>query len=86
MIFESLCKPKRIERKNTRLKHQSEQFVRENTYKGGRGAKGTAAWGLEFFLSIHFALQGRSRKLHFGNLGLTKNYFVFVSMGFKHFY
>ena len=25
--------------KNTRLKHQSEQFVREKTYKGGRGAK-----------------------------------------------
>ena len=25
--------------KNTRLKHQSEQFVREMTYKGGRGAK-----------------------------------------------
>ena len=30
---------KLIERKNTRLKHQSEQFVREITYKGGRGAK-----------------------------------------------
>ena len=26
VIFESLCKPKRIERKNTRRKHQSEQF------------------------------------------------------------
>ena len=24
---------------NTRLKHRSEQFVREKTYKGGRGAK-----------------------------------------------
>ena len=27
VIFESPCKPKWIERKNTRLKHQSEQFV-----------------------------------------------------------
>ena len=25
--------------KNTRRKHQSEHFVREITYKGGRGAK-----------------------------------------------
>ena len=25
--------------KNTRLKHQSEQFVRENTYKGGGALK-----------------------------------------------
>ena len=33
------CKPKWIERKNTRLKQLSEQFVREKTYKGGRGAK-----------------------------------------------
>ena len=35
--FESPCKPKWIERKYTRLKHQSEQFwVAEKTYKVGR--------------------------------------------------
>ena len=28
---------------------------------------------LVFFLSIHFGLQGRIRKLHFGDLGLTLN-------------
>ena len=27
------------QRKNTRFKHQSEQFVRENTYKGGGALK-----------------------------------------------
>ena len=33
---------KGLKGKNTRLKHQSERFVRERTYKGGRGAKAPA--------------------------------------------
>ena len=80
------CKPKWIERTNTRLKHQSEQLlVAEKTTKGGGALKHPAPFvGLSvpkffelllkvsyLFLSIHFGLQGRIIKLHFGDLGLT---------------
>ena len=91
------CKPKWIGKKNTRLKHQSEQFVTEKTYKGSgpqtRLAQFEEFWerknqfvgfpatqncsdwclSLVFFLSIHFGLQGRIIKLHFGDIRLTSN-------------
>ena len=37
MIFESLCKPKRIERKNTRLKQQFEEFWEPKKLQRGAG-------------------------------------------------
>ena len=76
------CKPKWIERKNTRLKHQSEQFwVAEKTTKGGGALKRPAPlcsffWLPKFFelllkvsyffLSIHFGLQGLSKITFWG--------------------
>ena len=38
-FFRASASQKGLKGKNTRLKHQSEQLVREKNYKGGRGAK-----------------------------------------------
>ena len=75
VIFESPCKPKWIERKTTRLKHQSEQFWDDE--KPTKGGVIALPKFFELLLKVsYFSFQSilacrGSQKLHFGDLGLT---------------